>query len=161
MADALFQALDAAPAGNAVIGDLAASLMHGVEDAPAVLLAPRDFEAVAWHAYLQAVQHSSYWFSTDELLLIAEVGQQNVVILKRQAGATDFEYVDSAIGYPGPCCVVKLATQGSGRERSHFERVIPATCMQSILRAHEAESEKVRIALQQRNAAKRAADLLQ
>ena len=64
----LFNALDGHEDGNAIIGELAARLLAGIDDAPPVLDAPANFDTFAWPAFCEALLHPGYWLSPDEQL---------------------------------------------------------------------------------------------
>ena len=104
---------------------------------------PDSFHQAAVEAYLAAVLEESYFFSYDEIALIAEMREQSVVIV-RDAGPTAFV----------PCCVATCPStdpivillknaDGPARVRSHFERLAPqaavgSACQACARREHDA-----------------------
>ena len=106
---------------------------------------PDSFHQAAVEAYLAAVLEESYFFSYDEIALIAEMREQSVVIVT-DAGPTAFV----------PCCVTTCPStdpivillknaDGPARVRSHFERLAPqaavvSACQACARREHDASS---------------------
>ena len=90
---------------------------------------PASFWLAATDAYLMAIVEDSYFFSVDELAVIAEVRGQSLVIVKE--GEDGGLVPCNVVAKPGP--TVMVLVQNANREgpvRSHFERVVPSETLQ-------------------------------
>ena len=89
--------------------ELAAKLMEDEKD---VSPWPVDFMRFALPAYLRVVQQTSYYFSCEEILWLAECAANNVVVAKGEHGAFCVE--GHELGHSGPTAVIFL--QGGRRK---------------------------------------------
>ncbi len=85
---------------------------------------PKGFLRFSVPVYLHAAQQTTYHFSCEELLWLAECAGTNVVVAKSEGDGFLVEGYE--LGHPGPVAVIFLQGDGERRLRSHFERVCPA-----------------------------------
>jgi hypothetical protein len=88
--------------------------------------APVDFAARTWAAYLKSISDKSYYFSVEELLLLARCACVNVVVFKQHIGNT-IQYAGGSIENEGATVVftkIKVVENSIERVRSHYERVV-------------------------------------
>jgi hypothetical protein len=131
---------DALPEGGALrhtAETLAAQVM--MDDAVEIG-EPMDFMAYAWPAFVRAIEEEGYYFSCDELLLVADRAAVNIVLAKKdseEAGGGEYRVEGYEAGHNGATAVVSLCSQGSQRVRSHFERLVPETLVADAQRRRD------------------------
>ena len=91
---------------------------------------PMDFADRAWPAYLGAIMSSEYYFSAEELIVLADVADVSLVVLQARAG----EY---HVGGGSRCSAdevvfVKIEDNGRERVRGHFERCFRTAALQEL-----------------------------
>ena len=103
---------------------------------------PLNFAHRVWPVYLNSMQATNYWFSTEEIIVVAVGIGHNVAIFK--SIDTELEYHTGYFSGHGPIILIKLASNLTGRVSSHFERIIPSHLV-SQLRAAGREEERRRV----------------
>ena len=84
---------------------------------------PPDFTNRVWKCYRMALLSSSYWLSCDELLLLCTLAKIPVAIFT--ARLSQLNLVASFLPEGAEPVLLKLDDNGHGRQRTHFERVLP------------------------------------
>ena len=87
--------------------------------------APAWFHAAAWPIFKQCMTDKQYYLSCGEVLLVAELCKQNVVIFKRR-GETAEHYGEVIHHRNCPCVWIVVQAGEGGRTRSHFQRLVRA-----------------------------------
>ena len=83
---------------------------------------PEGFIEKSWPALARTMRDSDYYFSVQELVVMAALARVNVVVAKSvQQGRFQIEACN--VGCKGPCAVVCLTNTFGARVRSHFERL--------------------------------------
>ena len=94
---------------------------------------PVGFPSRAWPAYLHCIrEHSNYYFSVEEILLVSARAQINLAIF--QQIDNNLSYAGGTFDGVGPIVYAKLLGNRRGVVRSHFERLIP---VQDAVRLYE------------------------
>ena len=87
---------------------------------------PASFGNAAIDAYLLAVMEANYYLSCDEVATVAEMRQQNLVIVTEGVDDESFvPYCVAAGGSAETVIVLLKDVQSEARVRSHFERLAP------------------------------------
>ena len=81
------------------------------------------FDRVAVSSFAQAVRGSSYWLSLDELLFLADVFDESVLVMELRDGDAHFAG-SSRIHAEKPVALVGIDSHRSGVVRSHFSRMV-------------------------------------
>ena len=83
-----------------------------------------------WPTFLRCIQDSPYYFSVDELSVIAWRANINVAFFKQIGQQLEFAggYFENA----SPTGYAKLNANNQGRVRSHFERLIPIEDIEAL-----------------------------
>ena len=84
---------------------------------------PPDFINRVWPCYRVALHSSHYWLSCDELLLLCTLAKIPIAIFAARLAQLDL--VASYLPEGAEPVLVKLNDDGRGRQRTHFERVLP------------------------------------
>jgi hypothetical protein len=91
---------------------------------------PMDFADRAWPAYLEAIMDPEYYFSTEELLVMAHVAGVSLVVLQARAG--EYHIGGGSRRDDGELVVVKIEDNGRARVRGHFERCFRTAALQEL-----------------------------
>ena len=91
---------------------------------------PMDFADRAWPAYLEAIMDPEYYFSTEELLVMAHVAGVSLVVLQSRAG--EYHIGGGSRRDDGELVVVKIEDNGRERVRGHFERCFRTAELQEL-----------------------------
>ena len=91
---------------------------------------PMDFAERAWPAYLEAIMDADYYFSAEELLVMADVAGVSLVVLQARAG--EFHIGGGCRGGEGEVVFVKIDDNGRERVRGHFERCFHTAALQEL-----------------------------
>ena len=94
--------------------------VHNVNPVPGMF---EGFELEAVSTFARACLQPSYWLSYDELLLLADLLGEAVVVLEVRGGAARF-VGSSRISAGKPVALVGIQSHRRGRVRSHFERLV-------------------------------------
>ena len=89
-----------------------------------------DFADRAWPAYLEAIMDPEYYFSTEELLVMAHVAGVSLVVLQSRAG--EYHIGGGSRRDDGELVVVKIEDNGRERVRGHFERCFRTAELQEL-----------------------------
>ena len=85
---------------------------------------PLWFQALAVDALANAHLNPIYWFSVDEVLMLADINNTNVVVFEDFDHG--FEYAGSTLAsVDDPVAVIALHSHREGMVRSHFQRPLP------------------------------------
>ena len=87
-----------------------------------LLCMPEDFAERAWPAYLETVMDNSYYFSIEELIVMASVAGITLVVFKARGGLYSLGGSFRAGAGERETVFVKLDVRGRQRIRGHFER---------------------------------------
>lgn len=87
-----------------------------------LLRMPEDFAERAWPAYLETVMDNSYFFSIEELIVMASVAGITLVVFKARGGLYSLGGSFRAGAGERETVFVKLDVRGRQRIRGHFER---------------------------------------
>ena len=105
------------------------------------------FDRMAVSSFGRAVRGSSYWLSLDELLFLADVFDESVLVMELRDGDAHFAG-SSRIHAEKPVALVGIDSHRSGVVRSHFSRmvVVPPPSVASEMRLDDAAgvTEQVR-----------------
>ena len=93
---------------------------------------PPNFAHRVWPAYLECMRCLDYWFSPEEIIVVAAGVGRNVAIFK--SFDAELEYYTGYYAGTGPITLIKLAANRTSRVSSHFERIIPT---QQTAKLHE------------------------
>ena len=114
--------------------------------------APADFIHNAWPAYLRVLGDPNYFLSVQELLLIAEIGCQNVLIVSWDHATTDFAVQGHHDAGAGPYVFILLKgdVMQEGEVHSHYERLflhadVKKACAESVRTARRQREEQARM----------------
>jgi len=98
-------------------------LLHGMEDLNMEPTVFDGFDVAAVAAFVRACGDSRYWFSLDELLFLADVVGEVVVVLELHGHEARF--AGSSVMRAGkPVAVVGIESNRTARVRSHFSRMV-------------------------------------
>ncbi len=113
---------------SADVDEAVASFVQAHQEFASVGVCPRpeNFAERAWPSYLESIMDADYYFSIEELKLMADIARVSVIFLKEHSGAYYFGGASSC--NTGNVIYVKLRVGGERRVRGHFERVFPASC---------------------------------
>ena len=110
---------------------------------------PEGFASAVWPAYISTIAScTNYFLTMEELLLVAQLSHQNVIIF-REIG-NHLQFAGAFLQAPGETVFVKLFIF-PGQKKGHFERVLLVEDLQNWEKAvntqHEIE-EKIEACLQ-------------
>ena len=97
-----------------------------------VLPEPMSFRASAKETYLQVIMNSDYFFSYDEIALVAEMHGQQLLIAQDEGDYFKVCCV-AEVGDRLPIVILIKAADGSQRVRSHFERLISKPALDQLM----------------------------
>jgi len=91
---------------------------------------PMDFADRAWPAYLEAIMNPEYYFSAEELIVMADVAGVSLVVLQARAG--EYHVGGGSQCSAGEVVFIKIEDNGQERVRGHFERCFRTAALQEL-----------------------------
>ena len=114
-------------ADGGVVTDLCRILLDDVCNLNPVSKPFEGFDAVAIRCFASACQDPGYYLSVDELLFLADIVNENVVIMELRDGRAAFAGASRGVGSTRAerlVAIVGLDSSRRGRVRSHFSRMV-------------------------------------
>ena len=102
---------------HAVVEEMASFRLRRHQDAPS------EFVENAWPAFLQAIKSEDYFFSCDEIAVMAQSAKRNLIITKQLRDDSSYHIVCCSHCTDEPYTVIAVDARAAGPARSHFERL--------------------------------------
>ena len=100
---------------------------------------PQEVEEAVVDAYLATISMQNYFFSYDEIAVVADMRMQSLVVVKEEGANFVPCCLVHHVGVPPVVILVKNA-ETEHRVRSHFERLAPRMAVTSLLADKETEA---------------------
>ena len=97
---------------------------------------PQEVEEVVVDTYLRTISMQNYFFSYDEIAVVADMRMQSLVVVKEEGANFVPCGLVHHVGVPPVVILVKNA-EAEHRVRSHFERLAPNMAVSSLLEAKD------------------------